>query len=397
MKIAKKALSVLLSLTMLLGVFSLMSSALAPDSAVDLYVRAEKSTYAPGDNIKLIISVQTIPEVGTLYCGGQFSIAYNNKVFEPLNLTSPECDDHHIQELVGEVDHSNTTVQLPQYYYLGDGYEAEGGTLGPDEGIGYAWNAVITPKLVSENVSVGDAVSQKLDLFYFEMKVKDDAPAGTYHIGWDENQFVLYEAYMEDAENGGVAGWDDDYGYGTTANYSLTGTDAITITGEETGPSVDKASTAGAQVKFTTNAPETNGVDDDFKLRIKSEITQADWDTYFANTAEGGNNAITEVGIVAYQGTDGFSAETAKKVVNGEPTEKYSTAKTDYVQKTATNAYFGAIINLKHTTCNYDITYMGYVKYTDGEGQPQVAFYKTSYEAGVSTNYDTAVSTFLAQ
>ena len=167
------------------------------------------------------------------------------------------------------------------------------------------------------------------------------------------------------------------------------------------GPKVDKASTAGAQVKFTA---EGDGVADAFKLRIKSQITAEDWNTYFANsgTADATTNAITSVGIVAYQGTTGFNLADAKDVAKGSYVAKYSAAKTDYVQKAddSSDAYFGAIINLKHSTCTFDITYVGFVNYLDENGTEQTIFYNAtaeSYVAGVSTNYQKAVDAFLAK
>lgn len=394
MKTAKKLLSVILSLTMLLGIFSVMASAVGTDTAIDIYIKSDKSTYKPGETITLTIAVQTIPDVGELYCGSAFPIAYSSKVIEEISSSSMAAD-HNVTAKNGSINMPNSRIMLAEKC------DATTYDDGPDANAGFKWDKITTTGITSYNVGF-DASAAVTDMFTMDFKIKDDAQPGTYHVGIAQSYFVdEWAGYVEDAATGGVYALDDSKEYYSKVDsiYGFYDCEFTVANEADAGPVVDKAKAGGAQVKFTANAPGTSGVDDDFKLRIKSEITQADWDTYFANTAEGGNNAITEVGIVAYQGkaSEGFDAETAKKVVNGEPTEKYSTAKTDYIQKTATNAYFGAIINLKHTTCDYDITYMGYVKYTDGEGQPQVAFYNTSYEAGVSTNYDTAVSTFLAQ
>ena len=389
MKTAKKVLSVLLSLTMLLGVFSLIASAEYPDAAVDMYLKTDKSTYAPGETVVITISVKTIEDVGPIYCGGQFGILFNDNVLEPFNLTENKpASKQGCKALNGGINDALSGVTMPS------AFESE---IDENE---YGYNAGIAPKFVTEKSMQVDCTQEVKDLFCFNMNVKADAQPGIYHIGYSQQYIVDYVGFLQDVALNGIYGWDDDNGYGTTVNYALHDCEFTVANEASTGPVVEKASTKGTEVKFTTNAPGADGVDDEFKLRIRSQISDADWDTYFAQTATGdeSKNAITEVGVVAYQGTDGFDAETAKKVVNGEPTEKYESAGTNYIQKAgeSDDAYFGAIIELKHSTCDYDITFMGYAKYLDADGQPQVAFYKTSEVAKVSTNYDSAVSAFKA-
>ncbi len=162
------------------------------------------------------------------------------------------------------------------------------------------------------------------------------------------------------------------------------------------GPAVTKAK---SQVKMTPTSATT--VADEFSFRVISTITDADWDAYFANTGvEGATTSyITAVGMVAYRGTDGFDADTAKAVVAGTKTDdNYAAATTDYICKAGddADATFGAVVLLDHSTFTTDITYMGFVQYVDADGAAQTIFYETAGTAALSSNYDSIVSAYLA-
>lgn len=168
----------------------------------------------------------------------------------------------------------------------------------------------------------------------------------------------------------------------------------LTVASEEpAGPVVAKSK---AEVKMTPNSPTT--VEDAFQFRVTSKITDADWDTYFSNTAAGGNNAITKLGFVAYKGTAGFDLETAKSVAKGGTVAGYDKAETTYVQKEtdSSDAYFGAIIQITSAETRSDATYIAYVEYTDAEGATQYAFYDAAQTALLDTNYQTIVESYLA-
>lgn len=156
-----------------------------------------------------------------------------------------------------------------------------------------------------------------------------------------------------------------------------------------------------AQVKMTIDSYEQSGVKDNFSLRIISVIPADEWDRIVGNTTDKGTaetSVITSMGIVAYRGNGTFSEDTAKSVVNGGTAEDYSSATTTYICKTSdtSDATFGAIIKLNHSTTPNDITYMGFVKYIDSEGANRVVFYETSYVATVASQYDSIVSRYIS-
>lgn len=169
---------------------------------------------------------------------------------------------------------------------------------------------------------------------------------------------------------------------------------------EPAGPVVAKNK---AEVRFTYDTATDNGVADEFKLRIKSVVTAADWDAYFANTEDDAatTNKITAVGMVAFPTNEEFVEETALAAISAGASANYKAAKTDYIQKASndSDAYFGAIINIKHSTCADGLNYIGFVQYLDASGAEQVIFYEAGAEfANVgSANYDTLVNTFKTQ
>lgn len=168
-----------------------------------------------------------------------------------------------------------------------------------------------------------------------------------------------------------------------------------TATVGSTGPAVAKSK---AQVKMTPKSATT--VEDAFSFRVTSVITDADWDTYFANSADASatTNAIKSVGFVAYKGTTGFNLDTAKAVAQGTPAAGYDVATTDYIQKVddASDAYFGCRLNITSAATRSDVTYVAFVEYVDGTGAPAYAFYEAEQTALLNTNYDTIVSNYLA-
>lgn len=161
------------------------------------------------------------------------------------------------------------------------------------------------------------------------------------------------------------------------------------------GPAVAKSK---AQVKMTPNSATT--VEDAFSFRVTSKITDADWDTYFANSADSAatTNAIKAVGFVAYKGTAGFNLDTAKAVAQGTPAAGYDVATTDYIQKAddASDAFFGCRLDITSAATRSDVTYVAFVQYVNASGATAYAFYEAEQQALLATNYDTIVTNYLA-
>lgn len=385
MKTSKKLLGVILALAMLVNVFAMFSYAATPDSAIDLYLTPDKESYSAGDTVTFTVSAKVEPVVGDIRIGGRYPIAYDSSVITP---PSEEKDglvkNFGVAFMQKGYDEGNSTVNNTEDAIL----------LGTEIDSVNGWNSIMTLG-VNDDGATGFSATTKVDLFSFQMKLTDTVADGDYVVGFNVGSYKAYDAYINAQGVDSVYGYDDDLGYGTTANYGFVNATIHVGASTPAGPAVSKAK---SQVKMTATSATT--VADEFSFRVISKISDSDWDTYFKNTGVEGakTDYITAVGMVAYKGAAAFDAETAKKVVAGTPAENYTAATTDYISKVSdtADAEFGAIIKANHSTLNNDVTYMGFVQYVDASGNAQTIFYETAGTAALSSNYDNIVSKYLA-
>lgn len=373
MKTSKKVLSVLMALAILVNVFAVFSSAMAPDTAIELTLGVDKAAYAPGDTVTVTIYEETADDITKLGFNGNYPIAYDSSVIQTI----------------GDVDN----LDAYNIVALQPGYDSTiSGVFAIDSSAIDAankWNAGFMLSLADDASTY--AVTKKVPVLTFQVKIADNAPNGDTVIGINRGSFESYEAYV----NGyfGITGGESGV---KQANTYACGTVTVHVgTPAPAGPAVSKAK---SQVKMTATSATT--VADEFSFRVISKISDSDWDTYFKNTGVEGakTDYITAVGMVAYKGAAAFDAETAKKVVAGTAAEDYTAATTDYISKVSdtADAEFGAIIKANHSTLKNDVTYMGFVQYVDASGNAQTIFYETAGTAALSTNYNNIVSKYLA-
>lgn len=369
MKTSKKVLSVLMALAILVNVFAVFSSAITPDTAIDLTLGVDKDAYAPGDTVTVTIYEETADDITELGFNGNYPIAYDSSVIQTIGDVD-SLDDYNIVAIQPGYDSTISGV------FAIDSSEIDAANN---------WNAGFMLSLADDASTY--AVTEKVPVLSFQVKIADDAPDGDTVIGINKGSFESYEAYI----NGyfGITG--EESGVAQTNTYAC-GT--VTIHIGAAGPAVEKAK---SQVKMTPTSATT--VADEFSFRVISTITDADWDAYFANTGVDGatTSYITAVGMVAYKG-DAFNADTAKAVVAGTAADGYTAASTDYICKASddADATFGAVIKANHSTLTNDVTYMGFVQYVDANGAAQTIFYETAGTAALSSNYDNIVSAYLA-
>lgn len=389
MKKAKKVLSLAIALVMLCSLFVLPAQALTYTPSLNsgdlgIIVKADKTEVKAGDTITYSIYVKT----GGSYTGDfgpwMTTLVYNNKQVNPVSTTNTEFREY----VNGCANFMKQTSTVNFAYPI-----AQLAANLTEEEQAYYTSAILMNGVVDTGLGVINQPGQgwtpedeNTPMCTFKMVVSDDVqPGEEIWVGNHEATYLKNVSYMSPA--GGTR-------YQNTA-YDLTQSMAkVTVVSDEpAGPAVAKAK---SQVKMTPTSAST--VADEFQFRVTSVITDADWDTYFANTAAGGNNAITKVGFVAYKGTDGFDMETAKSVAKGGSAAGYDVATTDYIQKAddSSDAYFGAVINITSAETRSDATYVAFVEYTDAEGATQYAFYDAAGTALLNTNYDTIVSDYLA-
>lgn len=382
----KKLLSVVMAVLMLsVTVFSASAYTYAPETATSgeivITTTAEKTTVKPGETVTFYVNID--PGSKTNLAGSGCLIAFNRDQLTPVGSSISEFRSYLGEHAAtyanplantGNLDMPNSALirfltaeeqaYLTRFIMVGNQSTSSANR----------WNPVPGEALMSFQMTVSESVQPG-----------DEIWIGLHECGFEGGQ--SYFTYYGDSTR---------VVRPKLAEYNLTNSMVkLTVASDEpAGPVVAKSK---AEVKMTPNSPTT--VEDAFQFRVTSVITDADWDTYFSNTAAGGNNAITKLGFVAYKGTDGFDMETAKSVAKGGTAAGYDVATTTYVQKESdtSDAYFGAIIQITSAETRSDATYIAYVEYTDAEGATQYAFYDAAQTALLDTNYDTIVGNYLTQ
>ena len=403
MRTAKRVLAIVMVLTMLCAFFVLPASAA---EAATIKLTATQTASSP-DIYKVTVSTQcnmTLQNMNMiiLFDKTAFKLIRNtgaaNTTAANANGYLKEGDMADDQMYDGSLEHpvygTNVDAFHPGYGYaygVGSGSfnfqvkpaAAAYGTLSQA-----TWQAMLfdwTANL-DDNALLFNCASEK-PVFSFYLQKLDTAADGNYEVGIIDGCKVPVIVY--DTSNAV-----DTMASANGAKATISVQNA-TITLGSAGPAVAKSK---AEVKMTPNSATT--VEDAFSFRVTSVITDADWDAYFANSADSTatKNAIKSVGFVAYKGTTGFNLDTAKAVAQGTTLAAgYDVATTNYIQKVddTSAAYFGCRLNITSAATRSDVTYVAFVQYLDATGNTAYAFYDAEQQALLATNYDTIVSSYL--
>lgn len=390
----KKFISVLLALAMVFSVFAISATAWTGDGTQELKfdVVADKTTVNPGDAVTVECKLNLADNGSWANTYGGFAISwmYNDAVLTPTSLEyGPVISEFSAVRPIGKIVAATALNQVKtastadeQAAWNANGYNAmckiqcvkdASTTYGAQ---GY-WEAEDGMTLFTVTFTVNESVE----------------PGTTVNFDMISGLFGKNHIYLQAIDttnnNKGTNKYGAQYYDASTASLALP-----VAGGEVSAPVLTKAN---SQVKMTATSATT--VEDAFQFRVISKISDADWNTYFANTgkADATTNAITKVGFVAYKGTAGFNLDTAKGVVAGTPAAGYDVATTDYIQHVnGSDAQFGCRIDITSAETRSDVTYVAFAQYLDADGAAQVVFYDASYEALLATNYTGIVADYLA-
>lgn len=379
---SKKVLSVVMAVIMLLSCCALAASAYtyAPTQTtgeVVISATADKTTVNPGDEVTITMNINRGSK-GELGAFGNV-IIYSSAQLTPVGTTPQtfrtwegDCAASFANpNASGNMNYAVGTQLATQLTEEEKAYFDKGiMILGSATSSAKRWNPTDTEAYMS-----------------FKMTVSNDVqPGDEIWVGTPQAAFTKGTSYFAE----GTKRMTNDV-------YDLTNSMVkLTVAGGET-PAAPVLTKTSAQVKMTPNSATT--VEDAFQFRVVSKISDADWNTYFANTgvADATTNAITSVGFVAYKGTEGFSLDTAKAVAAGTAADGYSVATTDYIQHTdGADAQFGCRMEITSAETRSDVTYVAFAQYVDASGAAQVVFYDAAYEALLATNYTGIVASYLA-
>lgn len=329
MKTTKKVLGVLVALAMLVNVFAMFSFAAVPDTAIDLTLTVDKANYSAGEVVTITVSEKAdAAVVGNMRIGGGYAIGYNTAVIGPLSDGLDPAANQGLVAIQSGYDNSISTMNFSSGYAMD---------------AGYGWDDVELFCLADDMMTEFDA-TEGVDLFTFQMKLADDVADGDYVIGFNKESYINYDGYSNDAAMGGVYGYDDDYGYGTTANYGL-GTVTIHV-GAPAGSPVEFQK---AQIRFkgitgpTSTSADYQGT---FDVRTVAQITEANFAATFTDetTAKAG---ISTLGFVyaTKSNVATFDVDTAKAVAEGGSAANYVNVPVTYMQHTGGNYIFTCLIS----------------------------------------------------
>lgn len=151
--------------------------------------------------------------------------------------------------------------------------------------------------------------------------VADDAAPGEYVFGYNKGSYDSYNAYINDAAMGCIAGTDNHY-YSTTDDYGF-GTVKFTVEGATEASFIKDG---GAQIRFRGIGSTGTVADyqDEFDVRTVATISQDDFVANFGSD-ENAIAKITDIGFVYATAANvpTFDLATAKAVAEGTASEGY--------------------------------------------------------------------------
>lgn len=393
----KKIISVVLTLTLVFGVFSITSFAWtgSANEPLGFELVADKTKVNPGDTVTLTLKLHTDGTTFPDLVSGAVSFMYNTNVLTAGKLTyGPEMEKWALIKPLGKIvtatainNVKNKCSADEKTEWEANGYNAIGKfQFNKDGNTEYGSQGYWTP-------------SDGMVMATVEFTVGDVEPGTVINFGSVSGLAEMKHTAFQTWENGTVAG----YKYG--AAYYDDSAMSVSLTVAASGPVVAKSK---GQIKMTKTG---DTVDDNFSFRVISRITDADWDTYFSGTLDsdtelGATNAIQKVGFVVAE-SGNFAMDAAKAAAkkyaesanpDAEDLGVYKAATTNFIQKKddASDAFFACRIDTSVLTKS-DRKYIAFVQYKDKDGNIQYAFYDDAQEILLNTKYETYKTAWLSQ
>lgn len=378
----KKIISVVLTLTLVFGVFSITSFAWtgSANEPLGFELVADKTKVNPGDTVTLTLKLHTDGTTFPDLVSGAVSFMYNTNVLTAGKLTyGPEMEKWALIKPLGKIvtatainNVKNKCSADEKTEWEANGYNAIGKfQFNKDGNTEYGSQGYWTP-------------SDGMVMATVEFTVGDVEPGTVINFGSVSGLAEMKHTAFQTWENGTVAG----YKYG--AAYYDDSAMSVSLTVAAAGPALTHV---GRQVKMdVAGGAVVSGTE---QLRVVSSISNDDWNNYFANTtvAAATTKKLLEVGIVATQGAfDMTAAQDAAKLGKGVHGD-YTVATTTYIQNTGSDYRFGA--RIEYQTNVFDTTYVAFAKYLNAEGAEAYVFYDASYALAFATNYSTITADYI--
>lgn len=355
---AKKAISLIVSVVMLLGVlavgvFANDNTGVAENGTIALSF--DKASYNAGDTVKVTVKLTTDYYAATV----SVPVQYDSSAVKFVSGTTAST-------LFGAGDATKTVVNDAAaggktYVYVGVLPQAAGGAVAQKaNGVVLSTLTFTASKAISDTAAAFGVLNDQKTMTNL---------GGKLYVGSYKTSDVTSTVY--------------------TTGQKLT-FPVMKAAVAEPSYAVAKYKT---QVKFTGD--KTTAPDDLFQFRLTSVITAADFAAMNSN-----GNTIKSVGFIAANtgAADAADAKVAVEKGTALPSA-WKAASTDYVSQAnaSSDAYFGAIVkNISHASQATDIDCIAYVCYNDGTADHYV-WYSAAVTAKVASGYDAAVAAWKAQ
>ena len=401
MKFLKRGFSVVLAIALMLSMFAFVTSAAAAKETAVIDLDMEQTNSDPAV-YKITVSVTCPKPAGAL----GFRIYYDRETWKVINKNgtpNSSANNAAYNKLGQFLDTRSYEIEVAteiEEQHRGDFTE---------EYVSGVGTGSFTYNVTNVNTNqYGTLDPQKYNCVLFSYQANIDDESLMFDCRTKQPVFSFYMQALEGADlsSPDAAIGQFEGGQEWVVAYSVDGSMSTLFTGGQdqaipvihnavvsTGPKVEYK---GGQYKMTATSAEA--VADEFQFRVISKISDADWNTYLANTGSSeDNNCVTKLGFVAYKGAEGFDMDQAKAAAKaGETQGNYYVATTNYIKHTdGSDAEFAARIDTTKTTCD-DATCIAFVQYKDADGTEQYAFYDAEYKAQLKTNYDSLVQKYLA-
>lgn len=270
----KKTLSIVLALLMVLSVSAY--AAVPADSSISISMKTDKTAYAAGDIVNLVVAYEQTESVYSTYGGigaGEFEICYDSNVFEPVvdvsagvNFADYTGIDIANYALANAIDTGNSSVT--------DGF-AVGSAL-PDNAATYSWDSILHLVLVEDAAKTTaqryiDCSKAAVDMISVPLRVKADAANGDYVVGINGAGFDNYVSFIvagtEEMPSYSIYVFENDT-FGTEKMYDC-GTTTIKV--GAAGPTVEALGTMARMDDWT--AAETTNIFDGGLIGQISNVT----------------------------------------------------------------------------------------------------------------------------
>lgn len=378
---AKKIVSLVLSIVMLISCFTVSAFALADGKTVGVKLVADKATVNPGDTVTYTMYLDCASNIALL----QLAFSYNTNVFEAPTAAG-DLNAKFLGDLAGYAVEQSPSVAAT----IHNNYAANMATTGENSlyNASFAQNFRADSTNKGADSKVGFAVTSADTAQYsFQLKVKDSVAPGTAaNVALTKGAMMTTNRCSIKLANGGTG--------------TLVAVDALDLSGATATSTVAAAASIlkplKGQMRYGTPDAEGNKT---YDVRALAAISKDDFEAKFTADKATAESMIKEVGFVFAAGSsiEAPSIDAVKALVqNGTAVAGYE-KKQVYTISTSIDAendnyVLSCIVKdiSEDDAKTNKLIAVAYIVYTDAEGATQYIYYDAAQTIEFKPLFDLA-------